>query len=97
MGDAGFTPFFFPEFGWLVIVVALAAILAEIGGAPERSIRRHLKAHAPFRVLQGLRVGFGISVAGMGWGLLHESRVITDVALIAAAVFLTPMVIIQRR
>ena len=97
MADERFTPFFFPEFGWVLIVVALAAVLAEIGGSPERSVRRHLNAQAPFRVHLCLRLGFDISVVGMGWGLLTMSRLITYTALIVAAMSLIPMVIIQKR
>lgn len=88
-----FRPFFFSEYGWLVIIPSALLLLHAFRRAGP-DLRARLLPSAPFRLLLGIIVISGGAGIVAGVGLLLESRAIAVIgALVAAAAMVVGFVI----
>lgn len=83
MKTSNFTPFYFPEFGWFVLLVLAFGLRAELKGETERYLQSSVRPEAPFLLLRIIRfIAYG-AVSLMAVGLLVQSELVTYLGMIA--------------
>ncbi len=92
-----YTPFFVPEFGWVVIVLTLAALISEFNGSAERYMRKNFLPSAPFRLLRVVAIGAFLCGFPMGIGILLQFEGMAKVGLWTSVALVTAFWLIGQK
>jgi len=74
--DPGFRPFFFPEFGWVFVLVGSGALLAIVRGRIRPDLEQRVRSGAPVRLMLGLLIISMASAVALGAGIVLSARTV---------------------
>ena len=74
--DPSFRPFFFPEFGWVFVLVGSGALLAIVRGRIRPDLEQRVRTGAPVRLLLVLLTISMASVVVLGAGIILSDRTV---------------------